>query len=268
MESKNEEMRQLLLQKPDIDEMKRSVDENPNDPKRWYLYALALGDEGMHQEAIDVFSQALCSFPFDAELHFGRGRKHIILRQYDRALADLTAAICLDPWIYSHWYYRGVVYNLSGDYENALRDFQSAMAITEPYEQFGLYDWSFCSLVEMGEMEKAKKLLEPVDTSLVPPQMHYGYHRRVKLYKGEIKPEDFIDEDDIRAKCVKQKNRFVFEMVFLLFGLFIYYHYIGDEEKANQALLDMKNYPWPGAFGCIKREDYLRKRGLPVEWAE
>ena len=60
---------------------------------------------------------------------------------------------------------------------------------------------------------------------LEAPPMHYAYKRRVLLYKGLITPEEFIDEDDIRARMVDQEDRFTLEIATLLFGLYMYYVY-------------------------------------------
>lgn len=146
------------------------------------------------------------------------------------------------------------------------------MEQTQPFERYGLIDWLFTCYVEMGDMEHAKAVLDEIDDDLPAPQMHYGYKRRVRLYKGLIAPEAFIDEDDIRKHMVDQDNRMQLEITTLLFGLYIYYMYHGEEQKANQTLLEILKDPYKGRLwrnqggGCCprKRIDLKRRRARAV----
>ena len=259
--AKNEAMRARLLAYPPLEEAKAALDEQ-HTSDNWYNYGMALVSAGKSEEAIDAYSQGLVENPFAQILYFGRGRRYIGPKKYDRAIADFTMAIRLDPEVYSYWYYRAVSNNLSGRYEAAIYDFRRAMEQTQPFERYGLIDWLFTCYVEMGDMEHAKAVLDEIDDDLPAPQMHYGYKRRVRLYKGLIAPEAFIDEDDIRKHMVDQDNRMQLEITTLLFGLYIYYMYHGEEQKANQTLLEILKDPYKGAFGAIKAEDAARAKGL------
>ena len=42
---------------------------------------------------------------------------------------------------------------------------------------------------------------------VVPPQMDYGYSMCVKLYKGLVKPEEFIDEEKMAKVVLPRENR-------------------------------------------------------------
>lgn len=259
--AKNEAMRAKLVVTPDLEETKAALDQE-HTCDHWYNYGMALANAGKSQEAIDAFSQGLVENPFSPILYFGRGRRYIGPKLYHRAIADFTMAIRLDPEVYSYWYYRAVSNNLSGNYEAAVYDFRRAMEQTQPFERYGLIDWQFTSYVEMGEMEKARAVLDEIEDDLPAPQMHYGYKRRVRLYKGLIAPEDFIDEADIQKHMIPQKNRMQLEITTLLFGLYIYYIYKGEDAKANETLLEILKDPYKGAFGAIKAEEAAKARGL------
>ncbi|MBQ8536107.1 MAG: tetratricopeptide repeat protein [Clostridia bacterium] len=259
--AKNEAMRARLLVSPDLDVAKAALDEEKS-VENWYNYAMALGRLGKDKEAIDAYCQGLFENPFAPMLYFGRGRRYMGPKKYDRALADFTMSIRLDPEVYSFWYYHAVTNNLAGNYEAAIYDFRRAMEQTQPFERYGLIDWQFTSYVEMGDMEKAKAVLDEIDDDLEAPQMHYGYKRRVRLYKGLISPEEFIDVEDIKKHLIQQDNRLQLEITTLLFGLYIYYIYKGEEEKANETLLEILKDPYKGAFGAIKAEDAAKARGL------
>ena len=259
--AKNDAMRAKLIVTPDLAQAKAALDQE-HSSDNWYNYGMALVTAGKSQEAVDAFSQGLVEYPFCPILYFGRGRRYIGPKQYDRAIADFTMAIRLDPEVYSFWYYRAVSNNLRGHYEAAIYDFRRAMEQTQPFERYGLIDWQFTSYVEMGDMEKAKAVLDEIGDDLPAPQMHYGYKRRVRLYKGLITPEEFIDIDDINKHLIPQENRLQLEITTLLFGLYIYYVYRGDEQKANETLLEILKDPYKGAFGAIKAEEAAKARGL------
>lgn len=259
---KNEAMRAKLLVKPDLGDAKEQLNADSENPDLWYNYGMAVADNADAQLAIEVFSEGLSHYPFSAILHFGRGRKYMAINKYSQALGDFTMSIRLDPEVYSFWYYRAVTNNLNGNYKGAISDFNQAMQQTEQWERYGLIDWIFTSYAEMGDTTKAKEVVDSMPGDLVPPQMHYSYKRRVLLYKELIKPEEFIDLDDIKAHCVEQKNRISLELSTLLFGQYIYYIYKGEQQKADETLLELLKDPFPGAFGSIKGEVAARKRGL------
>lgn len=261
---KNDEMRAKLLVKPDLKEAEKELSINPDNPELWYNYGMAVADNGDIPKSIEVFSEGISRHPFSEILYFGRGRKYMGITKYSHAISDFTMSVRLDPEVYSFWYYRAVANNLSGNYEKAIKDFESAMDQTEQWERYGLIDWIFTSYIEMGDIDKAKTFVQSMPGDLDAPQMHYGYKRRVQLYKGLVAPEEFIDLEDIKSKCVDQKDRVALEVVTLLFGLYIYYIYTDNQIKADETLLEILKNPYPGAFGYLKGKTAAKKRGLAV----
>lgn len=257
--TKNEAMRERLLRRPGTEEARLALEKDETDPLLWYDYAMSLSDS---DEAIDAFSQGLIHFPFDSLLRFGRGRKYLSSGRYKMALADFTMAIRIEPEIYSHWYYRAMTNNLAGNQDAALADYAEACQHTQQWEQYGLVYWMFVMAVEKGDRKQAEAIAAAMPGDLKEPQMHYGYKRNVQLFKGIISPEAFIDEEDIRAHMVDQDDRFTLEMVSLLYGLYVYYDFVDDQEKANATLLRLLKYPYPGAFGYIKANKAAKDRGL------
>ena len=240
--SKNEIMRAKLIVTPDLGEAKAALDQE-HTCDTWYNYGMALVNAGKSEEAINAYSQGLVENPFAPILYF-------------------TMAIRLDPEVYSYWYYRAVTNNLAGNYKAAVSDFRRAMEQTEPFERYGLIDWIFTSYVESGDMEQARAVLDEIGDDLPEPKIHYGYKRRVRLYKGLIDPENFVDIEDIKKHLIPQKNRMQLEVTTLLFGLYVYYIYKGNDAKANETLLELLKDPYPGAFGSIKAEKAAKDRGL------
>ena len=264
MVDKKQEMIRKMLMTPDLEESKASLAQDPENPDLWYQYAMAVGLVDGPEASIDAFSQGLVYNPFNAPLYFGRGRKNIGLRKFWRAISDATMAIRLEPDIWTFWYYRAVPRNLAGDAKGALEDFMQCYRMTPDNEHYPLVDWMFLCALDMGDKEKAKEVLDLIDTSMEPHHcMDYSYRRRVKLYKGEITPEELIDDEDIMKNDYSvQPGRLQLAHETLTFGLFAYYTYIGETEKANETLKKIVAFPPSAAFGYLKGSGIARERGL------
>lgn len=262
-QKKNDLMRAKLILRAKSSEVLEKMKTDNADPELWYQLGMAYGDELGPEAAIDTFSEGLVRFPFRSDLYFARGRKCIGLRKYWRALADFTLAIHLEPELWNNWYYRAVTYNLSGHPEEAVSDFRQCLNLTVPEDQYPIIDWIFLTCaVDMGRMDEAREILGHIDDAVVPPKMDYGYQRRVRLYKGLIKPEKFIDIEDIKTHMINQPGRLDLELKSLTFGLFVYYTYCGETAKANEQLVKVVNTEPSAAFGYLKAHTLATARGL------
>jgi tetratricopeptide (TPR) repeat protein len=142
----------------------------------------ALSEEGLYLEAIDHFSAALDMGADDAEVYFLRGRAHydyalrVVVEEtgqgpesvpflpdeaaehMERAVADYTSAIELNPQYAKAYNNRGNAHASLGDEEQAIGDYSSALELdaTLSHAHFnrGLL------LSRMGEYEKAIADLE------------------------------------------------------------------------------------------------------------
>ena len=101
---KNEYMRARLVVKPEVEAAKAALDKERT-VDTWYDYGMALSHAGRSEEAVDAYSQGLVEYPFSSMLYFARGRCFMGPKQYDRAIADFTMALRLEPDVYLYWYY-------------------------------------------------------------------------------------------------------------------------------------------------------------------
>ena len=90
--------------------------------------------------------------------------------------------------------------------------------------------------------------------------MDYGYSMCVKLYKGLVKPEEFIDEEKMAKVVLPRENRVQLEENTMLYGLYWYWMVHGNEEEAKKAIKRLLEIAYPGAFGVIPRAFPLQKR--------
>jgi tetratricopeptide (TPR) repeat protein len=88
--------------------------------KRAQLYALAF----RYDDAIADIDAAIKIDPENPELYLLRGQMILLLYEWDRVLADYNRAIELDPEYADAYYYRGILFYTQGPRENAVTDFR------------------------------------------------------------------------------------------------------------------------------------------------
>ena len=87
------------------------------------------GDEADYDRAIADFTAALALNPKDAAAHLLRGNAHDAKGDLDKALADYDAAVRLDPNDAAGYFNRGEIYQAKGDRQRAIADYQKAIKI-------------------------------------------------------------------------------------------------------------------------------------------
>ena len=92
--------------------------------------------------------------------------------------------------------------------------------------------------------------------------MNYGYSMCVKLYKGLVKPEEFIDEEKMAKVVLPRENRVQLEENTMLYGLYRYWMVHGNEEEAKKAIKRLLEIAYPGAIGYSKGLYIAKKLGL------
>ena len=86
-----------------------------------------------YSEAVRLYGEALASGDLaPAErlvVYYNRGLAHIELRQFDKAIADNTAAIRLKPDFADAYQNRGTAYALAGQYDKGIADYTAAIRL-------------------------------------------------------------------------------------------------------------------------------------------
>ena len=67
--------------------------------------------------------------PRDASAYAKRGQERFAKRDYDKAIADFTEAIRLEPETPEHYIDRGWVWHTTGKYDKAVGDFNKAVQL-------------------------------------------------------------------------------------------------------------------------------------------
>ena len=259
---KNDRMRVKLMMRPTMEEAKKLLEEDPFGAESWYAYGVAVGYEKGPEEAVDAFSEGLIHNPFDADLYFGRGRKQNNAGRFRSALSDFTMSIRLEPYAWCHWYYRATTYNLNGFYKESIDDFMSCLKYSEEYERCPMVHWIYTTALDTGEREKAEEALGWFGDDVKPPQMDYGYHRCVLLYKGILTPETFVDIPDMEKNCLKQPDRINLELNTMYSGPYPFHMFRGPEQEADDARRKLREIAIPNSFGYMRGSVAAKKRGL------
>lgn len=217
------------------------------DPKNVDLIlALGLAQSGVRQyrEAIATFTRGLVIQPKNALLLRWRGHRYLSTRQFAKATADLEAGIKLDPTIYGLWYHLGVVRFVGGHFTGAAAAFSRSQPIApDAGELAGSTDWLWMSLSRAGRGAEAKAMLDRHPDSL---KINNAYAQRLKLYRGEIGPEQVVTPADTAD----------IQVATLSFGLGDWYLVKGDTAKAKEWFRkSVASGGWPGfAFIASERE--------------
>src|SRR5258708_6164349 len=102
---------------------------NPKDPFPYSNRGFAYRKKGELDRAIADYSQAISLDPKAAQYYYNRGVTYRSKGDVDRAIADYNQAITIDPKSSDAFYNRGLAYRYKGDNDRALADFNQAISI-------------------------------------------------------------------------------------------------------------------------------------------
>jgi tetratricopeptide (TPR) repeat protein len=199
------------------------------------------------QEAVQTFTRALAIAPNDPMLYRWRGHRNLSVRQFDRAMADLTRGYGLDSTNYGILYHLGVLRFIRGDFNAAADAFARAQPrAPDAGELAGSTDWLWMSLQRAGRGGEAEAMLARRPDSLATTA---AYAKRLRMYRGELAPESLIAPSDTGDVDVAT----------LAFGLGNWYLVHGDTMRARaQFQRSIASGGWP-AFGFIASEAELAR---------
>jgi tetratricopeptide (TPR) repeat protein len=171
---------------------------------------------GQVREAVEVFTRGIAKFPNDARFYRHRGHRYVTLRQFDKAIADLTRASQLvagkpdqqepttaDPKVmssetldYAIYYHLGLAHYLKGDFARALPVYRQCLAVAKgpmgnDDQIAGASDWLYMTLRRAGRTGEAAKVLEAIAPGMKVKD-DQNYYDRLMMYKGVRTPEEVM----------------------------------------------------------------------------
>jgi len=219
----------------------------PRNVERIIQLGIAQSGARQFREAIRTFTRGLRIAPTDPVLYRWRGHRYLSVREFDRALDDLTRGSRLDSTNFGIWYHLGIVRYARGDFAGAAQAFERGQpGAPDAGERAGATDWLWMSLSRAGRAAEAQALLDRRPDSL-PAGNAYG--QRLRLYRGEIGPDDVITPADTGDIAVAT----------LSYGVGNWYLVRGDTTRARLWFeRAVRSGGWP-AFGFIVSEVELRR---------
>ncbi len=158
------------------------------------------------RDAIAIYSAAIAKHPGDARLYRHRGHRYITVREFDKAIDDLSKAASLvrdkpdevEPdgqpnakniptgTLQTNIYYHlGLAHYLKGDFKQAANAYHRCMALSKnPDMQVATAHWQYMTLRRLNRPEEAKNVLEPI-TATMDVFENTSYYKLLLMYKGE-----------------------------------------------------------------------------------
>src|SRR5213596_611897 len=220
---------------------------DPQSVERIVQLGVAQSGARQFREAIQMFTRGLTIAPNDAVLYRWRGHRYLSVRQFDRALDDLTRGSRLDSTNYGIWYHLGIVRYARGDFAGAADAFARAQRRPpDASELAGATDWLWMSLSRARRAPEAQAMLDRRPDSLAATN---AYAQRLRLYRGQIGPDDVLTAADTGDIAVAT----------LSYGVGNWYLVRGDSTRARTWFeRSVRSGGWP-AFGFIMSEVELRR---------
>jgi tetratricopeptide (TPR) repeat protein len=229
----------------------RALAAEPRSVPRFIALGVAQAGARQMREAVQTFTRALAVAPNDPMLYRWRGHRHLSVREFDQAMADLTRGYGLDSTNYGILYHLGVLRFVRGDFNAAADAFARAQPrAPDAGELAGATDWLWMALQRAGRSAEAAAMLGRRPDSLPTTA---AYAKRLKLYRGEIGPDALItpaDTGDVESATLN-------------YGLGNWYLVRGDTAQAVARFeRSIRSGGWP-AFGFIASEAELARLRRP-----
>lgn len=255
----------------DLAKAQADYDRNPSSADAAIWLGRRLAYLGRFRDAIEVFGKGIAAHPNEPRLYRHRGHRYITVRQFDRAVADLTKAAQLiagkadeiEPdgapnakgiprsTLQSNiWYHLGLAHYLNGHFDKALAAYREGMKVSRVNDDMlvATSDWLYMTLRRLKRDADARAVLEPIREQMDVIE-NGAYHARLLMYKGQRTPESVLNlntADDVQIATQG-------------YGVGNWYLVNGDTPKAK-AIFDrvLEGRAW-AAFGFIAAEAEARR---------
>jgi tetratricopeptide (TPR) repeat protein len=161
------------------------------------------------KKAIDTLNEAIALNRTYLDAYLQRASCWSRLKEYDKAIADASVAIQLDPEQPNGYFSRGVAYFIKGDEKKSADDIRKAIADLDklvelqPQAPVGYY---FRGLARLRTKELDKAMDDLNKAIELEPRFAKAYEARSKLWEGAGKGDKARD-DMIKARSLQQQQR-------------------------------------------------------------
>jgi tetratricopeptide (TPR) repeat protein len=237
----------LVKLEADLKEAAKNLEADPENPETIIMYGRRLAYLWRYHEAIAVFSEGIAKYPENAMLYRHRGHRYISIRDFDKAVSDMTKASELNDHDFDIWYHLGLAHYLKGEFENALRAYEACLKTAQDDDsKIAICNWLYITLRRLGKREEAQKILESIVEGMEVGE-NQSYYDLLFLYKG------LKSEADMEAAATAS----ALDLATVGYGMGAWYLYNRDVEKAKEIFSKIVETEYWPAFGYISAETEL-----------
>jgi tetratricopeptide (TPR) repeat protein len=189
-----------------------AVTKDPSNPDLRLAAGRTIDSFLRFSESIPIYSEGITRFPKDYRFARLRGQRHISIRYFREAIADLEKAAAMAPNSFDAAYYLGLAYYFNGDHDRAAASFARCEAQTEkplankadllggrscetirqdPNVIVPLQYWHFLALRRGGGKEPARNYLNSVDPNLTVSSAR-AFYDALLFFKGKKDISDLL----------------------------------------------------------------------------
>ncbi|MEE2825016.1 MAG: tetratricopeptide repeat protein [Planctomycetota bacterium] len=227
--------------------------------------------QGLHRQAIEIYSRGIQRHPADARFLRHRGHRHISLRQWEQAIVDLRRASQLvagkpdqlepdgipnaknRPVSSLHtniWYHLGLAYYLKNDLPNAVAAYRRGLAASQNDDmRVAFTHWLYMSYRQMGKREEADRALASIHEEMDVIES-FDYYELCLFYKGRRSLEEMEGRSPADAAGASDALRY---------GLANWHLYQGEPARGRKLLAEVSESSAWSSFGCIAAEACLQR---------
>ncbi|HVS15560.1 MAG TPA: hypothetical protein VMV46_16670 [Thermoanaerobaculia bacterium] len=243
-----------------IEEAQKLLAAEPTDPERVLAVGSALAAVWRYRDAIEVYGRGLEAHPEHAVLYRHRGHRHLSLRDFASAEADLQRAAALyedglgAALGFDIWYHLGLARYLQGDWAGAAEAYRrcrEAIAEDDDESLVAVSHWRYMTLRRGGRADEAAQVLAPIHAEMAVEE-NRAYYDLLRLYRGDVTVADIYDPETATPLDLATTG----------YGVANWWLYGGEEEKARELFARIVEGPYWPAFGFIAAEvEVARERG-------
>ncbi len=179
-----------------LEQARETFSKTPDAADAIIVLGRRLAEAGQVRAAIDTFTRGLNTFPADARFYRHRGHRFISVREFDKAILDLTKAtqITADQAdTFAIWYHLGLAHYLKGDFVSAEKAYRQCLVVARGNDDqtVSTSDWLYMTLRRLGRAADAAKVLDGITPSM-NVTADRNYLERLLMYKGVYAPEDLL----------------------------------------------------------------------------